>query len=392
MYWTLLLLTICSVILCHSAMAQKERKVITYNTALQFSIPRKTQRMRNLVRGLRALRADVVCLQEVYDGSDIKQMMPKLRDIYPYSFSFKHETVTTLKAAEEPPCNREKITDFLTCVSSHCSGFNTSVHEDRISLLLCLQKQCASQVFSLSQDCLTCFFLENDLTEAANVCLNPQTTINVPGLLLFSKHPINSASAVEHHPGLLEIAKQGYLQVDIDTIGAFVCTHLATPFLGDLYPEAALPYSSYVEQNMAEVNNLLTAVNGTTPLVLAGDFNTGPSMPDIDVCEQSPDSYRILESSEANLTSNILDACTFCKSNIWNQELQCDWTIDHIFLRGHTYKETKRIFDDSIMTMTNHLSDHYGVMVTFVDSINTEEDKMGKINLETNIKCILHQE
>ncbi|KAK3578602.1 hypothetical protein CHS0354_002173 [Potamilus streckersoni] len=321
-------------------MAQDERKIITYNTAMQFSIPQLEQRRRNLLRGLKALSADVACLQEVYDGSDLKWLLPRLKKTYPYSFSFKHETVTTLKAKEEPPCNRQKITEFLGCVSSHCSGFNTSIHEDRVSLLLCLQAQCAAQVFSLSQDCLTCFFLRTDLIEAANECLNPQTTINVPGLLLFSKHKIISASAVEHHPGFMEIAKQGYLLVDIDTIGTVVCTHLAVPFLGDLYPEAALPFTSYVEQNLAEVKNLLTVINGTTPLVLAGDFNTGPSQPDIGICEQSPDSYRILNSSEANLTHTILDNCTYCTNNTWTEN-ECDLTIDHIFLRGHTFKETK---------------------------------------------------
>ncbi|KAK3578604.1 hypothetical protein CHS0354_002175 [Potamilus streckersoni] len=126
-------------------MAQGEKKVITFNTALQFSIPLKDVRRRFLLRGLEALSADVACLQEVYNASDIAFLMLSLGKTYPYSFSFAHDTVTKLKATEEPPCNRQKITEFLGCVSSHCSGFNTSVHEDRVSLLLCLQTMCATQ-------------------------------------------------------------------------------------------------------------------------------------------------------------------------------------------------------------------------------------------------------
>ncbi|KAK3578603.1 hypothetical protein CHS0354_002174 [Potamilus streckersoni] len=43
-----------------------------------------------------------------------------------------------------------------------------------------------------------------------------------------------------------------------------------------------------------------------------------------------------------------------------------------------------RIFDDLKVKKTYHISDHYGVMVTFVDNTNMEDDDTNKQSPETN--------
>ncbi|KAL3866390.1 hypothetical protein ACJMK2_043692 [Sinanodonta woodiana] len=233
-----------------------------------------------------------------------------------------------------------------------------------LAFYACLQQKCASYIFKLSQECLICVFIRNDINEARNLCyLNSTTMVNVPGLLLFSKTKIIQASAVEYHPNVTEIAKRGYIKARIQKLGTIVCTHLSTPFLGSLYPEAFHKYGNYSVQNMAEVNKLLAAVKGITPLVLAGDFNTGPGQPKSDVCAELPESYNVLTSSEARLVPTTINKCTFCTGNTWLKQ-DCGWTIDHIFLRGHTLKCITRILDDPYVQKQHYISDHYGVMAT----------------------------
>ncbi|KAL3866391.1 hypothetical protein ACJMK2_043693 [Sinanodonta woodiana] len=360
-------LAICSFILGTTfGYKYLEMKLVTMNAALQDSLPMKAERREALIKGVKASGADVVCLQEVFDKSDINRLKRELWNKYKYSFSFIHRSVTNLKKRKTPPCKGPEFPALLTCISSKCSEMEPRINQDPIAVYTCIQQQCASQFSKLSQECLACFLLRNDFNEALQLChLNRLTMVNVPGLLLFSKNKILNAIAVEYHPNVTEITKRGYIQANIKKIGTVVCTHLSTPFLGNLYPEAFHKYGNYSVQNMAEVHKLLAAVKGITPLVLAGDFNTGPEQPDSDVCAELPESYNVLTSSEARLVPTTINKCTFCTGNTWLKQ-DCSCTIDHIFLRGHTLKCITRILDDPYVQKQHYLSDHYGVMATVI--------------------------
>ncbi|KAL3866389.1 hypothetical protein ACJMK2_043691 [Sinanodonta woodiana] len=358
-------LAICSFILGTTfGYKYLEMKLVTFNAAMQDSLPMKEERREALIKGVKASRADVICMQEVFDSADIKFLKERLSKKYMYSFSFIHQSVTSLQERNEPPCKDPEFTALLTCISSKCSQIDTRVDGGLLAFYACLQQQCASYIYNLTQECLTCFFLRYDINKAINLChLNFTAMVNVPGLLLFSKLKLLNASAVEYHPNVKEVAKRGYIQANIEKIGTVVCTHLSTPFLGNLYPEAFHKYGNYSVQNMAEVNKLLAAVKGITPLVLAGDFNTGPKQPKSDVCAKLPESYNVLTSSEASLVPTTIKKCTFCTGNTWLKQ-KCGWTIDHIFLRGHTLKCITRILDDPFVQKQHYISDHYGVMAT----------------------------
>ncbi|KAK3610984.1 hypothetical protein CHS0354_015100, partial [Potamilus streckersoni] len=303
----------------------------------------------------------------VYHVSDTVWLRDRLSKKFPQSLSFNYILVN--KVTGEPLCKNPNVTAFLQCKLNQCStGNNNSVENDIIVFMRCLLTNCASLLFGMPQSCLTCFFLFPDPTEALNVCMNPNTGINVPGLLLLSKYPFNDARALEHHKDVMEIAKQGYLVANIKTIGTVICTHFATRFLEDLYPEVLLPYANYASQNLIELRQLLEVFKHTKPLILTGDFNTGPQQADKDVCEYNPESYKVLTCLTSNLEHTILDKCTYCKDNTWSHE-KCNVIIDHVFVRGITIKEIKRIFDQRTVKMDTksyHVSDHYGVMATIL--------------------------
>lgn len=74
---------------------QKELKIISFNvglTRLKFTpfnynfVPFVTDRVRLLPESLRAEDADIVCLQEVFEGGLFKKLRAELKAVYPYAY------------------------------------------------------------------------------------------------------------------------------------------------------------------------------------------------------------------------------------------------------------------------------------------------------------------
>ncbi|KAL3871836.1 hypothetical protein ACJMK2_039808 [Sinanodonta woodiana] len=335
------LLTLCVVIPFPNVIAQQEIQILTLNTGLQFSIPWKQLRRRHIMNGIRTLQPDVVCLQEMYHSSDIEWLRMRLVRKFPEALSFSRRLVNT--STNAPLCQDPNVIAFLQCMAASCSGFNMNEENGIIDLVRCLKTQCGSHMFSMPQECLTCLFLFPNSTEALSVCMNPETEINVPGLVLLSKKKFTEHKAVEHHPNVVEIAKQGYLYANVNS----------------------LPFQNYVAQNLAEIKAILETFKETKPLLLIGDLNTGPELTDQNVCAYNKESYEVLTSPNSDLQHTIVDKCTYCKESTWTHA-DCDLIIDHIFTRCLVIKDIKRIYDDPKVRKKYHMSDHFGVMAKVV--------------------------
>merc|ERR1719244_23136 len=105
--------------------------------------------------------------------------------------------------------------------------------------------------------------------------MNKDSRFNGPGLMVMSKYPVISAKYTDFFPDKRMFLRRGYLEVEIENIGLVVCTHLSADF--KTYYEFDTPYTSYLEQQSAEINKLSSNF-GNTDHILLGDLNTGPTV------------------------------------------------------------------------------------------------------------------
>nr|KAG5708255.1 hypothetical protein BaRGS_021189 [Batillaria attramentaria] len=157
----------------------------------------------------------------------------------------------------------------------------------------------------------------------------------------------------------------GHRRRRVENGAPFLCSHLTSVSLNTYY-EAKLPYSSYTEQQQAEIQDLENKFSGT-PHVLMGDLNTGPGRSgegDENLIAEAPDNYNMLV-SDMGYDNPYLDGdgrCTFCESNLVVQTrgLTGNKVIDHILVKdlGNDSSSAQRVLDDPAL---GQLSDHYGI-------------------------------
>ena len=330
-----------------------------------------------------AFDADVICLQEVWEPADVDAVTAAARERYPYSYSVPPDPGVC------GACGAEEAAGLEACVRERCPDDL----EDPVS---CALSACETEVNNISESCLVCLSaniggsLDNLLLACAGETADCYAYGGSYGTLLLSKRPLESPSLTTWPSS---INRRGVLAATIatdpssDPVDApathVYCTHLSAIFSDIPYPgegpDGDSPAAWAAEQR-AQIDALRQQIDdevGDGPVLVLGDFNTGPAVAATNVEAEYPENFEALAAGFTVPFVTELGACTYCSDEnplIGGGVQGGDGgvLIDHALLRGlsaGTRAEVARAFDAPITLQTAdgpvdaRYSDHYGIKV-----------------------------
>ncbi|XP_052098937.1 uncharacterized protein LOC127733664 [Mytilus californianus] len=291
---------------------------------------------------------DVVCLQGIYYDVDVNTIVQGTEQLFPYSFSFNHDTMTgSYEESTHPPCSdddRDGVEQVAACEDQKCHS-----ETDRNDYIACMEESCKvnptksiTDVFlELSETCITCIVLGTKRN--AMDCLKQKYAVNPTGLLLLSKHNITHYER-EEFPHKHEIVRHGFLHVKIEYIGNVVCT-VMQPNLGDKYIDITETTHSYEEKNLEEAKCLTQKTSESKNAIIAGCLNTSPILTKGKVASQFPYSIDVFKMAEfrdpiSESYSGEYASCTYCFSDDYVKERYelegyDGYIFDHVLVKGY---------------------------------------------------------
>lgn len=362
----------------------------TFNTfLLDEADDRKAAIIEDL--GAAAETTDVICLQEVWDDLDMREIATALQDEYPYTAAWVNPNDSE-PTMESPAC---QLTDLLSLVqcTDKCPD-EMDAFEDATELPDSMSSAGDVDYAALDEqliaDILNCMIEEcNDFMVAMvqkNACYNCVTTSllgggdpqdcaftgsksrrwdNGFGTMIMSKHPLMYERRIQL-PVYLGQRATIYAEIqpieDADRIG-IACNHLTsilstTPYIGE--------HGSWEAENMRDTELIIDEIVNweyTPPnLVVLGDLNHGIAV-EVDghsIHAEAPDAYhRLLDSDDfTNLYMQEVQAdgatyerspCTWCNGEnpLVPEDNSPSSIIDHVLVRGEGMEvlSTERIFD-----------------------------------------------
>lgn len=341
------------------------KKLLSFNTALEPSSAKYVDDRRSfLVPELRKLQSDVICLQEVYYGKDVKNTALHLMfSGYPYSYSSLHDERGRLKwgLIQTKPCNTDaSVQTTLQCLNNVCK-VNFNSEKDR---LRCAVTQC--KLLDLPDNCVSCV-LVSGIDDVSNKCVNgtDATQINIPGLMILSKKPIITNKRAKYFPNARDIFSKEYLVANIYDLGEVICTQMTNKF-SRLQTMSDLFFIEGEGMNLLETMKLLddASVHDKKNVLLFGNLNSGPSIPSEAVESEAHNSYaQLMENNLRSPYAEMVGKPTVCHAC---NKLADDRSSvsDHILTRGYKIAEAKRVLDQNLPGKDYPLSSHYGVQVT----------------------------
>jgi endonuclease/exonuclease/phosphatase family metal-dependent hydrolase len=301
---------------------------------------------------------DVLCVQEFWMDelfSALKESVPEL----PYS----------VRLAPRPgtgDCAPTELEPLTSCLAMNCADATEE------ALVGCALEACSEHVAGLSGGCLGCVM--NELADVAS-CVGEGSGPSDPAIYggafdtgLLSRWPIKRSSSREL-PSYFVRASVQYARLEVPEIGfvdAF-CTHLGSPLGIVAYGGE---HGSWELEQRQQVQELLAFVEeknrGNHPVVILGDFNTGPTVPGAPAVW--PGNYELLRGAgfdDVYVTQGDAQ-CTFCPEDEGDGQGEL---IDHVFSAKMPTldAESERVFVDPVPLTDgpSRLSDHYGLKVIF---------------------------
>ncbi|XP_033753652.1 uncharacterized protein LOC117337017 [Pecten maximus] len=332
-------------------------KIQTFNAALLSNTDKYNVRKPKVIRALESGDYDVMCLQEVWYGSDLARLKKKLdKSVFVYTPPLFQERMLfgLLKA---PPCHKAKPLT-LACVALKCPF----LANDYAALVDCIA-DCG--ILSETQGCISCLVVSN---WGALRCFNylRGEAINVPGVVLLSKRKMNAVKTVEFEPNVKQITKRAYIEAEIEGVGTVFCSHSTSNTNTQFYePNLKDVYASFEEQNLADSRKLTEAASLSSKPLIMGDLNTSPEIPAFNVSAEFEVSYNhFLSEGFSSPYVSLVGKCTFCRlGNPLVKPGNENNVLDHVLVRNHTVLGAKRFYDQNIPGKDFPLSDHYGVEV-----------------------------
>jgi endonuclease/exonuclease/phosphatase family metal-dependent hydrolase len=351
----------------------------TFNAGLAAAdVEYAPERAEPVAEALAAQRVDVLCVQEFWSAADWDRLieaagtnLPNVvrRDPLPQCASgcLAGETDPVATCAAEP-CAGLTGVEYLGCADSHCG---------------------AQQV--LSGSCIGCLLGEATAdggateTELAERCAIPpdqsadaylfdcsyDTGILTSGAVVHQEsRPLDSfmvLSTVDH----ARIATEAG---EVDVFCAHLQSEMGFPYQGD--------FGSYEAEQAHQIDQLLAFIgekdDGSRPVVLMGDLNTGPAIPEAGVVGEWPHHYqRFVTAGFANPHAESGDAsCSYCPENTFQSDSADPRLLDHILLKNATtgasctrfMTETTTIESKDGDLVETHYSDHFGLQATLESS------------------------
>jgi endonuclease/exonuclease/phosphatase family metal-dependent hydrolase len=233
------------------------------------------------------------------------------------------------------------------------------------ALLQCGQDNCPDEVGALGGGCLSCVVgnAEGGIGAIEAACLSDDATESYLYDCRYDTGILTSAEVVHQEslrlPSYLVAASVDYARVGgLDVF----CTHLQS--------ESSLAYQGdfddWKDEQAHQIDALLAFIDdkndGSRPVALLGDLNTGPGLPDIDGVW--PEHYQRL--LDAGLTNPFVAqddvACTLCDDNTFRTPGSSNTLIDHVLLRGTSGQYRRMLTEPTTLPAgPSHHSDHYGL-------------------------------
>lgn len=349
----------------------------TYNVGLAHGfVENAEERIQPLINELKAVNADVYCLNEIWRGKDRDQFIENLKTTYPHA----HYTKITQKfSTKKPAC---KIRDlfgkgkFASCVLKECRGLEDS------EFTQCLTRTCGPALRALQGDKRQC--AQALMAQVGNSTVRSLLRVLTPfrkaglfaydggnGLLMLSKKPFQEKGLVDLTE-LSTLNRRGALKAKIDGYQVY-CAHLSAN-LENTAPYTG-PFENWEQENYAQVGKLLEdSKKITEPVVMMGDFNCSPDLSGDGILPDFQSSCELFERHGfENFYYTQNPQCTFCDDNTIiaaNPSESGKKLIDHIFTRSTPQGFMERVFDDlknidlgDGRMKETHLSDHYGLLL-----------------------------
>lgn len=347
--------------------------VVTYNAGLATNfVGYAPERLPELAPALTKLKADVICLQEVWTDADAAAVQEALKASYPYQL----RVVTEDPGAGGPAaCSATEADPLAVCVNANCQG--------AASLAECALGNCIAEYNAAGAGCKECLAAnigQNSISAIFDACAKGSAKYAFDGrngLLLVSKTPLDGSSHKLFDSFLnTRIALHATTTTQRGQLLSVVCTHLTAVLPGVNYSGSYASWEAEQAAQIAELRTFAASVRGETPQVVLGDFNTGPELPG-GIAAEVPANYALLKGTGSDVWYSIMaevatPLCSWCADNPLNTESTTN-LIDHVWLAGNqwgNYLATASRVLDQPLTITadgkqvqTRLSDHYGLQV-----------------------------
>lgn len=349
----------------------------TFNAGLSAeTVPYSTERKDFLKTAIAALDSDVVCLQEIWDEADAKEIIKAAKVTYPNSYY----SVTEGDGSTTPtvaPCTQEELTPLAICYMSKCGTSGT----DPLTIGLCIAQNCTTELTGIPTECRNCLInAVSGGTADMNGILAACTSAPKPaewnhagnnGLLILSKHQMKN-QAITVLDSFYNIRAALYAKINKGLFGdvELICTDL-TEAVGDM--TYAGKHTSWEGETLAQSQQVLAikADKKATMRVIMGDLNSSPAI-SRKLKALNPDVYNTFYDADyfdPYVSQNEV-TCTWCAENPLVSTDAGDNVPDHVFFSVYEdfYFTSERVFD-STYTYTDkseketliRLSNHYGI-------------------------------
>jgi len=368
-------------------------ETLTWNVGLAPGVvPYATPRIEPVAQELAKFRnMGLICLQEVWTQ--------EARDAIVASLKLPAEQVyyvDTLGMGEEPPgsnaCSPSQIDPLAACVRDNCGDI-----EDPEETTICANRECHSDLVSLylrgGRDCLDCLVASvgKDLRTIESQCTKPAPGVTRAyggqnGVMLISRWPLVNRSW-EMLPASYSNRVALYATVELKDREPLevACTHVST--YAEMPPgyeeDGRTVFGDWDDEMITQITLISEKLRqraGMRPQLFLGDMNTGP-----EIGPFISDMRRVWSKIMAlGFLSPAAQAetpfCSACEGNSLRGPGSRSKLIDHVLMRdpiGGSKLEPKcvrSVVDDQHKRffkgygeslLEEHISDHYGVAVTF---------------------------
>ncbi len=358
-------------------------KFVSYNAGLATNfVIYAPERRSAVIDAVKAMDAEVVCLQEVWSDEDTDAVVKGVASTFPHAFSAK--TDDDKSAASLPvACTIGESGPLKECVEKNCSADPNDPCSEAPNLAQCGLTKCNAPLTGTSTACFDCIKANIGLGAAGIFATcskeggGQYAFKGRNGLVLLSKVPLSNTG---HTVLKSSTNRRAVLEAQATFDGSkahLYCTHL-TAGLSNI--EYSGEFDSWEKEQAQQIDVVVAMVKtkaGTDPAVLMGDLNCGPKV-GVNEPEMESNYKKFVDGGFKNAYVATEGAkCTWCDDNTLNDGADTKSSkgsiLDHILMMNLDAAVAKarieRVVDGTVEIEVAckkkkvHVSDHYGLSV-----------------------------
>ena len=355
-------------------------RVTSFNAGLlPLLVPRAEERVSAVAQAVAAHNSDVICLQEVWQPSDLAVISNAIRSSYP---SIVAPAARQKPSVRAPVCSSNDLEPTVSCVISNCLLASVGVFEcligtchDQLETLAANNPECA-QAITAQQGKSSSDVLDIQAELFSNSPAGLFAFEGAPGVVLASKLPLESAQVVDFFD-ITTVSRRVGVLATVTKNGVrhrVGCTHLQSNLDGLIPYTGALGSWGGEQRGQGErFRDAALAYGGADPIYLAGDFNCSFGVSSSGVASELTQTCEVFTKAGFADPATAQLPCTFCSSNNLVAENSSisesrDTLLDHVFVKNPIYSglQTERVFTEIVTAggSATNLSDHFGVRLS----------------------------